>query len=130
MKLSSVSIRPRDSYSVIMSPYLYQATEHFSQRLNRIKEHDPTGYKRIRKVIDRMLVNPDNADGQMHGAHRGKFKKYVGRDEYRLIYYYCELCRKANRRLADVCERCEAIPDRSVVFFDVFHKNEKEKLDY
>ena len=111
-----------------MSPYLYQATEHFSDRLNRIKEQDPTGYKRIRKVIDRMLVNPDNADGQMHGAHRGKFKKYVGRGEYRLIYYYCELCRKANRRLADVCEGCEAIPDRSVVFFDVFHKNEKNKL--
>jgi hypothetical protein len=111
-----------------MSPYLYQATEHFSDRLNRIKEHDPAGYKRIRKVIDRMLLNPDNADGQMHGSHRGKFKKYVGRTEYRLIYYYCELCRKANRRLAVVCERCEAIPDRSVVFFDVFHKNEKNKL--
>ncbi|MDY6837992.1 MAG: toxin [Thermodesulfobacteriota bacterium] len=113
-----------------MSTYLYHPTAHFSARLGRIKEQDPTGYRHISKVIQRLLVHPDNADGQMHGTRRGKFKKYVGRGEYRLIYYYCELCRKANRRLADTCEDCEAIPDRSVVFFDVFHKNEKEKLDY
>ncbi len=113
-----------------MPPYLYQPTAHFSARLRKIKQYDPPGYKRIRNVIDRMLVKPDEADGQMHGAHRGRFKKYVGRREYRLIYYYCELCRKANQRLAEVCERCETIPDHSVVFFDVFHKNEKGKLDY
>jgi hypothetical protein len=115
---------------MMMPPYLYQPTEHFSFRLKKIKGHDPGGYARIRNVIDRILVNPDDADGQMHGAHRGKFKKYVGRREYRLIYYYCELCRKANRRLADVCDQCETIPDGSVIFFDVFHKNEKEKLNY
>jgi hypothetical protein len=32
--------------------------------------------------------------------------------------------------LAEVCEGCETVLDRSVVFFDVFHKNKKEKLDY
>jgi len=113
-----------------MSPYLFQATEHFESRLNRIKGDNPNGYERIRKVIEKILVNPDMADGQMHGPHRGKFKKYVGRREYRLIYYYCELCRKFNRRLSDRCDTCESIPDRSVVFFDVFHKNEKDKLNY
>jgi hypothetical protein len=113
-----------------MLPYIYQPTEYFADRLGKIRQRDPAGFKRIRGVIDRILVNPDDADGQLHGAHRGKFKKYVGRREYRLIYYYCELCRKANRRLADVCEKCETIPDRSVIFFDVFHKNEKEKLEY
>jgi hypothetical protein len=61
----------------------------------------------------------------MHGPHRGAFKKYVGRREYRIIYYWCELCRKANRRLKEVCERCSAIPDRSVIFLNVYHKNEK-----
>jgi len=111
-------------------PYIYQPTQRFSARLKKISAHDPPGYKRIRNVIDRLLVNPDDADGQLHGANRGKFKKYVGRKEYRLVYYYCELCRKANRRLADVCEACEAMPDRSVIFFDVFHKNEKAKLGY
>jgi hypothetical protein len=113
-----------------MSTYLFQATELFEARLSRIRGNNPGGYERIKKVIDRILVNPDIADGQMHGAHRGKFKKYVGRREYRLIYYYCELCRKANRRLEKGCKNCEAMPDRSVIFFDVFHKNEKDKLDY
>jgi len=113
-----------------MSTYLYQATEHFELRLDKIRENNPGGYERIRKAIDRILVKPDMADGQMHGPHRGKFKKYVGRREYRLIYYYCELCRKANRRLESVCQDCETIPDQSVIFFDVFHKNEKDKLNY
>lgn len=114
----------------MMSPYIYQPTEHFLARLENIKGSDSAGYERIRKVMDRILANPDDADGQMHGAHRGKFKKYVGHRDYRLIYYYCELCRKANRWLPDVCEGCKTMPDRSVIFFDVFHKNEKEKLNY
>lgn len=113
-----------------MIPYLYQATEHFEARMNKIRGNDPGGYDRVSKVIDRILQNPDIADGQMHGAHRGKFKKYVGRREYRLIYYYCEACRKYNRRLELVCDDCETMPDQSVIFFDVFHKNEKEKLNY
>jgi hypothetical protein len=113
-----------------MPNYLYQATEHFALRLDDIREYNPGGYKRIRKAIDKILVNPDMADGQMRGPHRGKFKKYVGRREYRLIYYYCDLCRKFNRRLLDRCDTCERIPDGSVVFFDVFHKNEKDRLHY
>ncbi|MDY6952803.1 MAG: toxin [Thermodesulfobacteriota bacterium] len=113
-----------------MSRYFYQPTPHFSARLAKIKVYDPQGYRRIRNVINRVLENSDVADGQMHGAFRGRFKKYVGRGQYRLIYYYCELCRKGNRRLAVVCEQCDTIPDRSVVFFDVFHKNEKEKPAY
>ena len=113
-----------------MSNYLFQATEHFESKLQKIRENNRKGYTRIKKVIDRILVTPDMADGQMRGPHRGKFKKYVGRREYRLIYYYCEMCRKANRRLESVCDDCETLPDQSVIFFDVYHKNEKEKLNY
>ncbi len=113
-----------------MAAYLYQATAHFELRLDKIRESNPGGHERIRKTMDRILANPDVADGQMRGPHRGKFKKYVGRREYRLIYYYCELCRKFNRRLSERCDDCEHIPDHSVVFFDVFHKNEKDKLNY
>jgi hypothetical protein len=113
-----------------MSDYIYQATEHFEARLEKIREHNPGGYTRIKKVIDRILVTPNMADGQMRGPHRGKFKKYVGKREYRLIYYYCEMCRKANRRLEAVCDDCETLPDQSVIFFDIYHKNEKERLNY
>ena len=82
------------------------------------------------KVIDRLLEHPGDSDGRMHRRHREKFKKYVGRREYRLLYYYCELCRKAEDRLLEECRNCSALPDNSVIFFDVFHKNEKERLRY
>ena len=113
-----------------MSDYIFMPTEHFKGRLSRIESHDPPGYGRIMAVIERLLRNPDAADGRMHGPHRGIFKKYVGRREYRLLYYYCELCRKANERRLKECDNCASIPDKSVIFFDVFHKNEKEKLHY
>jgi mRNA-degrading endonuclease RelE of RelBE toxin-antitoxin system len=113
-----------------MPPYRYQATEHFRKKLLKIRSQDPEGHRHIMKVVDRLLESPSGADGKMHGSHRGKFKKYVGRDDYRLIYYYCELCRKASRRLPDICSSCESIPDNSVIFFDVLHKNEKDRLHY
>ena len=110
--------------------YLYHPTEHFSARLKKIRTHDPSGHKRIMDVVNRLLRNPSDADGQMHGDHRGKFKKYVGRGEYRIIYLFCDLCRKAQRHLPKDCDSCSPVPDNSVVFFDVFHKNENKKLPY
>ena len=110
-----------------MPSYLFWPTGHFSEKLSMIKKNDPNGYDRIVAVIDRILSNPGSADGRMHGPHRDKFKKYVGRRDYRLIYYWCELCRKANRRLKEVCEGCETVPEHSVIFFDVYHKNESRK---
>ena len=111
-----------------MSRYKYYPTNHFADHLARIKHKDPVGYERIIVVIDRLLENPDNSDGMMKGEHHGRFKKYVGRKDYRLIYYYCELCRKPNKKLADACEHCERIENSSVIFFEVFHKKDKKKL--
>jgi hypothetical protein len=113
-----------------MPAYAYRPTEHFTSRLEKIRHHDPGGYERVMKVIGRLLEHPDDSDGRMHGRHREKFKKYVGRGDYRVLYYYCELCRKAEHRLREECRSCSSLPDNSVVFFDVFHKNEKEKLHY
>ncbi len=107
-----------------MSLYVYFPTPLFAAKLEKIKKHDPPGHARIMRVIERLLFNPDDADGRMHGVHHGRLKKYVGRRDYRLIYYWCELCRKANRRMEERCGYCERIPDRSVIFFDVYHKNE------
>ena len=111
-----------------MALYTYYPTRNFIVRLNKIKQRDPQGHSRIREVIHRLLENPDTADGRMHGVHHGRFKKYVGRREYRLIYYYCELCRKQNRRLEEKCGHCELVQDNSVIFFEVYHKNEVKKL--
>ena len=111
-----------------MPLYTYYPTEYFTVRLKKIKRRDPNGYTRIHEVIHRLLENPDAADGRMHGTHHGRFKKYVGIREYRLIYYYCELCRKQNKRLEDKCDHCEIVEDNSVIFFEVYHKNEKKNL--
>ncbi len=107
---------------------LYQPTEHFSRKLAKIKRSDPPSYKRIQQVIERLLVEPDDADGKMKGLYQGRFKKYVGRRDYRIIYYWCELCRKENRRLEKECDNCPTIPDNSVIFFDLYHKNETKKI--
>lgn len=104
--------------------FSYQPTRAFSAKLTRIEKIDPPAFKRIRKVIARILDNPEDADGRMHGVHHSRFKKYVGRRDYRLIYEWCALCRKTARKLHDRCENCHELPDHSVVFFDIYHKNE------
>jgi len=101
----------------------YQPTDHFSKKLHHLKKADPSGYRRVRKMIGRLLAQPDDADGRMVGIYHGKLKKYVGRRDYRIIYYWCALCHKENRR-----QHCHVIPDNSVIFFDLYHKKDKKKL--
>ena len=108
--------------------YQFKPTEQFVEKFKALKSIDPSGYKRISKVIERLLVNPDDADGKMHGLYNGRLKKYVGRSGYRIIYYWCELCRKENRRLKKNCGNCSKIPDHSVIFFDVYHKKDRKKM--
>ena len=113
-----------------MSSYTYHPTVCFQSKLIKIQKQDPPGFLRINKVIERLLHNPNDADGRMRGTHHSRFKKYVGRGDYRLIYEWCAICRKASKKLEDRCEKCEEIDDNSVVFFDVFHKNEAWKTAY
>lgn len=107
---------------------LYQPTDLFSKKLEQVKTTDPVGYKKVQKVIDRLLFAPSNSDGKMTGIYNGRLKKYAGRRDYRIIYHWCQLCRKENRRLENVCENCPEIPDNSVIFFDLYHKKDKKKF--
>lgn len=107
-----------------MPIYKYFPTTSFSDKLSKIKKKDPSGYKRIRKVIARLLNSPSDADGVMHGKHHGRLKKYVGRRDYRIIYHWCENCRKKREKLTSQCINCNKMDDMSVVFFDLYHKNE------
>lgn len=101
----------------------YQPTRHFSKKLLHIQKADPLGYRRIRKTIDRLLLEPADADGRMVGLYHGRLKKYVGKRDYRIIYYWCSLCHKENNRT-----HCGIIPDHSVIFFDIYHKKDKKKI--
>ena len=107
---------------------LYLPTLLFSSKLAAVRASDPAGYSRIVKVIQRLLNDPNNGDGKMHGLYQGRVKKYVGRRDYRLIYYWCRLCRKENRRQDKSCSDCEEIPDHSVIFFDLYHKSNMKKF--
>lgn len=109
-----------------MPRYRYHATERFATRLERIRHHDPPGHGRILRVIDRLLTAPEDADGWMRGVHHRRLKKYVGRRDYRLIYHWCEQCRKEVKQLESHCGQCGAVSDHSVIFFDVYHKNEQD----
>ena len=108
--------------------FLYKPTELFSKKLSQIKTADPIGYQRIQKVIERLLTEPNQADGKMVGLYNGRYKKYVGRRDYRIIYYWCQLCRKENRRQDQNCGDCQTIPNNSVIFFDLYHKKDQKKF--
>jgi hypothetical protein len=108
-----------------MDCYAYQPTETFCDKLDKIRQRDPEGHSHILSVIDRLLVSPADSDGTMHGVYQGRLKKYVGRSEYRLIYNWCRECRKA-RKLREHCGSCKEVSDNSVIFFDVYLKNEQD----
>ena len=108
-----------------MSNFSYYPTPGFSAKLEKIEKYDKKGHARILDVIARLLENPADADGWMHGgAQHGRLKKYVGRRDYRLIYHWCEICRKEGKKLAEQCGFCSQVEDNSVIFFDIYHKNE------
>jgi hypothetical protein len=108
-----------------MNCYTYQPTNSFAAKLEKIKQRDPQGHNHIVNVIDRLLLSPADSDGTMHGVYQGRLKKYVGRSNYRLIYNWCKECRKA-KRLSEHCGNCHDVTDYSVIFYDVYHKNEQD----
>ncbi len=122
-------------FTMTETGHTYQPTQLFRKKLSQLKASDPVGYKRINKTIERLLIKPEDADGKMHGLYNGRLKKYVGRRDYRLIYYWCNLCRKENTKreknchdcLTD-CGNCQVIPDNSVIFFDLYHKKDMKKF--
>ncbi|PLX81966.1 MAG: toxin [Desulfuromonas sp.] len=108
--------------------FAYFPTAQFAAKLEKIKKHDPPGHHRIGQVIKRLLSNPDDADGWMHGLYHGRLKKYVGRRDYRLIYHWCKECRKQAKKIESRCSNCDEVADNSVIFFDIYHKNEASRL--
>ena len=114
--------------NAVFSGNLYKPTDLFSRKLEQLASRDPRGHRRVKKVIERLLVKPNDADGKMRGAYDGRLKKYVGRREYRIIYHWCLRCRKENRRIEKACDDCASIPDNSVVFLDLYHKKDMKKV--
>ncbi|MFH1957535.1 MAG: toxin [bacterium] len=110
-----------------MLKYKYQETKQFSESIENIKGQD---LKRIQKTIDRLLDTPDLTDGPYHGEHRGKFKKYVGKSGFLLVYTWCERCIKNRLQEYLNCAFCGTISEKSVIFFDVVKKADAYKNGY
>jgi hypothetical protein len=55
----------------------YHPTGLFADKLAQVRKADPKGYQRIRKTIDRLLVDPSMSDGKMKGVYHGRLKKKV-----------------------------------------------------
>jgi hypothetical protein len=112
-----------------MPSFVYYPTAGFSTKMAKIEKHDPPGHTRILGVIGRLLDNPADSDGWMHGGEQhGRLKKYVGRRDYRLVYHWCEQCRKEGKKMHEQCGFCHEVKDNSVIFFDVYHKNEANRI--
>lgn len=108
----------------------YADTELFADHLNNIKKKDPQNYKRIKAVIDRLLRNPGLNDGPMHGISKGVFKKYIGRDELRVYFSWCQKCRESGHQEQNKCDRCDELSDNTLIFKDVVYKHEAERHGY
>ncbi len=108
--------------------HFYYPTNHFKRQLEHLERDDINSFKRVSKVIDRLLVDPTNADGKMRGIYDGRLKKYVGRADYRIIYHWCSQCRKEKMHLTNSCGQCGKIPENSVIFFELYHKKDMKKL--
>ena len=108
----------------------YHPTRRFLQKLKKVSRRDPPGHNRIMEVVKRLLDTPSDSDGKMIGTYHGRLKKYVGKGEYRIIYHWCHECRKARQHLENPCEACGIIADNSVVFFDLYHKNDLAQLKH
>jgi hypothetical protein len=99
--------------------------------MEKIQGSDPEGFSAIKKVIDRLLDNPSLSDGPLHGDKKGQFKKYVGRDRYRLSYTWCAKCKESGVQEKNVCNNyCDILPHNSVIFIDAYPKKDFKKLGY
>lgn len=108
----------------------FYSADYFKKSLSRIQKADPDGARRIVAVMERLLENPAETDGMLTGPRRGLMKKYVGKSGYRLIYKWCQSCKKLAGEIRRDCPDCGQLGNESVVFFDVFHKADAARLGY
>jgi len=113
-----------------LTKFIYYESELFKRNIKKIEKRDPVGFKHIKTVIDRLCNNPEKNDGPMVGNNKGKFKKYVGRSSYRLIFCWCEICHKYKFESLNNCDKCGELPGNTIIFFDIFRKSDHKKLGY
>jgi len=74
--------------------YDYRFTRNFTNIITSNKKKDIGLVKAAKVAIPKICAAPHNNDGRLHGPLRGQFKKYLGRNRYRITYAICEDCRR------------------------------------
>lgn len=126
-----LQVNLRNIFGVVMELVAnrYLPTELFTKKLTSLEKMNHVGYVRVSKVIDRLLIQPQNSDGIMKGIYDGRLKKYVGKKDFRIIYHWCKQCRQEKMfRVKEKCVGCDEMKDNSVIFFDLYHKSDMKKL--
>jgi len=109
---------------------IYDESKTFAKRIKKIARKDPINFRRIQKTIDRLRLNPDKYDKALQGDSRCRFEKYIGRDLLRLVYTWCENCRKFNCVKINKCEGCGSKSANTLRLFDIYYKQDAGKLGY
>jgi mRNA-degrading endonuclease YafQ of YafQ-DinJ toxin-antitoxin module len=109
---------------------IYDESDKFADKIKYIQKKDPETFRRIKAVINRLLVTPTIYDHPLQGEKKCKFVKYVGKNLARIVYNWCENCRRSNSVEVNQCADCTSKPDNTLRLFDVYYKNEANKLGY
>jgi hypothetical protein len=114
----------------VTADLIYSETLLYEKKIKKIKKKDPELFSRIKKVVRRLLLNPQIWDHPYHGSKKCKFVKYVGKDLARILYTWCAYCRSIGCPRINDCFDCAAKTNNTLRVFDVYYKHEARDLGY
>ena len=106
---------------------LYESlyTEAFNKCFEQYRRTNPRLEKRIRSVINRILINPKSPQSHFLQKEkgidlRGKRRRHVS-GKYVVIYAVCDECIKLEHQKFNQCSICNGKPQKRVIFFAIGH---------
>jgi mRNA-degrading endonuclease RelE of RelBE toxin-antitoxin system len=98
----------------------------FKKHLDKLTKKDGNLKKRLLERINEMSAEKPLSQIGYIGELKGKWKMRVG--DYRLIYAYCDDCKKHKHQFLNSCYGCGAKEDNALIFFDVIHRSNDYEL--
>jgi mRNA-degrading endonuclease RelE of RelBE toxin-antitoxin system len=93
----------------------------FKKHLDKLTKKDGTLKNRLLERIGEMSKEQPQSQIGYVGELKGKWKMRVG--DYRLIYAYCQDCKKHKHQNHNMCYGCSTKADNALIFFDVIHRS-------
>jgi mRNA-degrading endonuclease RelE of RelBE toxin-antitoxin system len=96
-------------------------SDKFREPLKKLTKKDEHLKKRLLDQIMEMEKEPPFSQVSLIGDFTGKWKMRVG--DYRLLYAYCQDCKKHKHQSYNNCLDCNTKKDNTLIFFEVFHRS-------